>query len=135
MKKIVTISIGCLLSITAYSQVPFVTYETVPKTGQTNPNSYNQKRSPQGDYQTAAGYYYDNYSQKFKRIKIRVNSVSYYGQPQVYIKGIYNPQYNMWSDCNSQASKVSIQFDGESIVNNFEWKAQILNIGTIYFNN
>lgn len=135
MKKIATISIGCLLSVAAYSQVPFVSYEAVPRAGQTNSNSYNQQRQSQRDYQTTAGYYYDNYSQKFKRIKIRVNTVSYYGQPQVYIKGVYNSLYNMWTDCNNQASKVSIQLDGESIADNFEWKAQILNIGTIYFNN
>lgn len=133
MKKIATISIGCLLSIAAYSQVPFVSYEAVPRTGQPKSNTY--KQQSERDYQTTAGYYYDNYSQNFKRIKIRINSISYYGQPQVYIKGIYNSQYNMWSDCNNQASKVNIQFDGESIADNFEWKAQVLNIGTIYFNN
>lgn len=30
MKKIITISVGCLLSVAVYAQVPFVTYEAVP---------------------------------------------------------------------------------------------------------
>ena len=134
MKKITTVFIGCLLSVAAYSQVPFVTYEAVPINGQSN-NSYKEQPTQQQHYQTAAGYYYDSFAKDFKRIKIKINTSNVFGQPQVFLKGVYNAQYNMWSDYNNQASKVNFQFDGEDIANNFEWKAQIPNIGTIYFNN
>lgn len=134
MKKIAMTIFCCLLSVAAYSQIPFVTYENTPRNGQTNSNSYNRQQA-QPRYQIAAGYYYDSYSQNFKRIKIRINTASFYGQPQVYLKGVYNAQYNMWTDFNNQASKVDAYFDGEQIANNFEWKVQIPNIGTIYFNN
>lgn len=133
MKRFLITLAGALFSFIVYSQVPFVTYETVPNNGKQS--TYRQQQQSQPQYQTTAGYYYDNFTKDFKRIKIKINSISTYGQPQVYLKGIYNVQYNMWSDCNSQASKVNMQFDGETIANNFEWKAQVLNIGTIYFNN
>lgn len=133
MKKITIVCVSCLLSVAAYSQVSFVTYEAVPINEQSN-NSYKQQQAQPLHYQIAAGYYYDSFTEDFKRIKIKINTSSVYGQPQVFLKEIYNLQYNMWSDCNNQASKVNIQFDGEDIANNFEWKAQIPNIGTIYFN-
>lgn len=131
MNKIAIAFICGLFSLTSYSQVPFVHYETVPNNG--NSNVYNRQQS-QPHYQMAAGYYYDNYSQNFKRIKIKVNATSIYGQPQIYLKGIYNSQYNIWSDCDNKASKVDANLDGEVIANNFEWKVQALNIGIIYFN-
>lgn len=134
MKKLTTTLISCLLSVAAYSQIPFVTYEVVPNNGQTNSNSNNQPQS-QPRYQTTAGYYYDNYSKKFKRIKIKINATNSYGQPQVFLRGVYNSQYNMWSDCNNKAAKIDAYFDGETIANNFEWKVQAINLGTIYFNN
>lgn len=131
MKRLLTTLAGTLFSFIVYSQVPFVTYEAVPNDRQQN--TYRQQQQPQ--YQITSGYYYDNFTKAFKRIKIKINSTSTYGQPQVYIRSVYNAQYNMWSDCNNKASKVNIQLDGETISNSFEWKTQVLNIGTIYFNN
>ena len=155
MKKNVIAFIFCLVSLFSYSQVPFVSYQSVPlpeygTSSNRSSNQYQRERpsyqqqqpifqqqqqQQQPSYQATAGYYYDEYSRSTKRVKIKINSISAYGQPQVYLRGLYNSQLNSWSDCNIQASKVNSTFDGETTANNFEWKAQVANIGVIYFNN
>lgn len=133
MRKTLLTLVGCLFSFIAYSQVPFVTYEAVPNpqsnipinsnSSQVKTYEYQRDTRQQAKFQIVAGYHYDNYSQNFKRIKIRVNAINVYGQPQVYLRGVYNAQYDRWSNCNQQAAKVNSTFDEEVIVNNFEWKA------------
>ena len=152
MKKNVIAFIFCSLSLFSYSQVPFVSYQSVPQPqyGTSSSRSSNQyqreqpsyqqqqpifQQQQQPSYQAAAGYYYDEYSKSVKRVKIKINSTSAYGLPQMYLRGLYDSQLNSWSDCNIQASKVSATFDGEYMANNFEWKVQVANIGVIYFNN
>lgn len=63
--------ICCTLSLIAYSQVPLVRYHSIYE----NENSQTNNRQQQ-KYTTVAGYYYDSYTQRFKRIKIKVNSVN-----------------------------------------------------------
>jgi hypothetical protein len=141
MKKIILTFIGCFIALAAYSQVPYVQFQTVPQPTPNIGGSTNQPqlREPQfqtpppQQYQVTGGYYYDNYSKSYKRIKIKVNATNSYGQTQVYVRGIYNSQTNMWFDCNTIASKVTSYNDSEEVANNFEWKTRS-QLGTIYFN-
>ncbi|NDV83539.1 hypothetical protein [Bacteroides sp. 51] len=132
MKRITILLLGTLCSILVYSQVPFSTYESVPRNGQQTTPQY-QKKEVQ--FQTTAGYYYDSYSKDFKRIRIKINPVSNgYGGAVIYLRATYNSDYDVWAECNVQASKVEKYSDGDFFANRFEWKVQDRNVGTIYFN-
>lgn len=137
MKRLIISLFITFMGTILYSQAPFVQYQSVPrqgqKQGQTRTYNYQQQQQPR--FYTIAGYYYDTYSENFKRIRIKVNTVSNgYGRPAIYLRGVYNAMYDIWSDCNTLTTKVEAYLDGELIANNFEWKVQALNIGTIYFN-
>jgi hypothetical protein len=131
MKTIIITVLCSIYSIAAYTQVPFTYYTPM----ETQPN---QELQQQPRYELLAGYYLDNVTKNFKRIKIKVNAVkTYVGKVQVYLRGIYNSNIEMWSDCNNQAAMVSAYLDGKVIADNFEWKVTALMGGspmTIYFN-
>lgn len=148
MKKFFVCFALCFCSLASMGQVNFTEYITVPTppinvpTPSLRGNTYQQ---PQQQYQqnyqqptqkqtfpTIGGYYI--YNGKLKRIKIRVNGVSNFGQASVYLRSVYDNTYNMWNDCNTQAYKVDEAFDGEYLANNFEWKVSTNFYGTIYFN-
>ncbi|MCR6506242.1 hypothetical protein [Bacteroides muris (ex Fokt et al. 2023)] len=129
MKRVLIMLICCTLSLIAYSQVPLVRYHLIYE----NENSQTNNRQQQ-KYTTVAGYYYDSYTQRFKRIKIKVNSVNSFTGTIIYLKSIYLPEYERWmSEDGATASKVNAYLDGEDLANNFEWKINSSK-GIIYFN-
>lgn len=148
MKKILLILVAVVLSVATYSQVPLVDYKPVivpSKTTRSSGNgnqppfySVNPQRPMQENFVTVAAYYYDSNTQDYKRTKIKINPVKdYFGELEIYVRGVLdNSSYSArWHSCNNRASKVSAEFDGNMLANNFEWKAsggQM--IGTVYFN-
>lgn len=129
MKRILITVTICMLSLVAYSQVPLVTYRSIYE------NENSQINSQQQNYPTVAGYYYDNYAQRFKRIKIKINPVSSFTGTIIYLKAIYLPEYDRWMNQDGLvASKVNAYLDGESLASEFEWKVNSTTKGVIYFN-
>ena len=146
MKKAFLCSAFCLCSLASMGQVNFTEFITVPNyqvnsQGKLEPiqgspfqqGSTYQRSTTKQTFPVVGGYYVDS-NNKLKRVKIRVNGVSNLGQPSVYLRGVYNADYNMWNDCNTQAVKVVEVSDGEYLANNFEWKVSSQFYGTIYFN-
>lgn len=155
MKKIISTLAFVALSITTYSQVPLVEYKPVIINKSNSNRSYEYNRennngyfpnipsystpncSTAQNYQTVGAYFYDTSSQSFKRTKIKINLVrSYSGEIEIYVRGILDRSSyrESWRDCNNRAVKVNALFDKDIIVNNFEWKVEHTNWGTIYFN-
>lgn len=130
MKKILLTIVGCTLSFIAYSQVPLSSY--TPIYGGNTPNVNTQQRPE--NFENAAGYYYDNYARRFKRIKIKVNATQSFAGVVVYLKYSYNSNYERWiPEGDAIASKVNAYIDGEELASNFEWKVNS-SYGVIYFN-
>lgn len=151
MKKVISFLVFAALSTICYSQVPLVDYEPViierssNNTTRQNYNGYSLERQsysspaqPSGNrFQTIAAYYYDSRTQNWKRTKIKVNVVnSSLGGIDIYVRGFLDRSTYMdnWRDCNNRAFRVSNITDQEFIVNNFEWKVDRTDLGTIYFN-
>ena len=114
-------------SVFAFSQVPFVRYQSAEEV-------VKNRQEDQPVFQQTAGYYFDRSSQGFKRIKIKVNATSSFGLTSVYLRACYNSDTDQWFGLNTRAVKVSPYSDGKTLANNFEWKADAPYVGTIYFN-
>ncbi len=161
MKKIISILAFSVLSTVTYSQVPLVEYKPVIVGGSnSNNNSSNERnrgnsngyfpnvpsystpnRSTTQNYQTVGAYFFDTSSQSFKRTKIKINlRESYFGETEIYVRAVLDRSSyrENWRDCNNRAVKVSALQDDEIIVDNFEWKVELITLGatlgTIYFN-
>lgn len=145
MKQLITVLFICIFNMIC-AQVPFVEYQVVPNytfntNGQivpmsnTNPfgSTLQTKKNVNNNY-TIIGAYYIDLNNRLKRIKIQVNSTSYLSIQSVFLRGVYNNDYNSWSVCNTLASKIDPYMDGEYLANNFEWKVNNATYGTIYFN-
>lgn len=145
MKKKLFSLLSVLFSLSAYSQVPLVSYEpvrvetssSVRRNSYYNPYSdpYNVGRtsSPvQTNESTIVGYVFNPQTNNFKRAKIKVASV--YGA--LKITAIYNGKIQKWHSFNASAQKVGqiVGVDSELIRDNFEWKVSNTYVGTIYFN-
>ena len=81
--------ICCTLSLIAYSQGSSCSLSFDIRK---NENSQTNNRQQQ-KYTTVAGYYYDSYTPKVQRIKIKVNSVNSFTGTIIYLKSIYLPEY------------------------------------------
>lgn len=128
----------------ATAQIPFVEYQAVPDyqvnsqgalvpIESSTPLFQNNRTTKQGNFATIGGYTVTQ-SGKMKRVKIRVNHIILNGIEYAYLRGVQTQNPNMWSECNTPAVKVDEYSDSEFIVNNFEWKVDNAQYGTIYFN-
>lgn len=153
MKKKILSAAFCLLATTAMGQINLVSYHSVPRqmnytplpqfgsnpfhmhisTPRVNTNTQPETRQPEQSFPVIHAYYVDS-RHHLKHIKIKVNQVSICSFPAVFLRGVYEPDVNMWFDCNTMAAKVIASLDGEYMEDNFEWKAEHYKYGTIYFN-
>lgn len=153
MKKKILSAAFCLLATTAMGQINLVSYHPVPRqmnytplpqfgsnpfqmhisTPRVNTNTQPETRKPEQSFPVIHAYYVDSRHHR-KHIKIKVNQVSICSFPAVFLRGVYEPDVNMWFDCNTMAAKVIASLDGEYMEDNFEWKAEHYKYGTIYFN-
>ena len=114
----------CLYSTTALAQ--FATYQPLEEI-----------RSLQASpAQTVAGYIPTSHG--WVKVGLQVKSGEYSIQVVAY-KPNANSQYqfagqtNNWIRCNSAASSVSAYRDGQFAADNFDFKAHIQGLGTVYF--
>ncbi|MBD5272172.1 MAG: hypothetical protein HDS42_02715 [Bacteroides sp.] len=127
MKKIfILLSFFCGLSF--YSQAQFATYQPL--------DEVNQARANQA--QTIYGYV--STSKGWVRVSLRVvetkNSICVVGyKPNTNSSNSFatygNP--NNWISCQSWAENVSAYRDGQVAANNFDYRASVSGLGTVYF--
>lgn len=128
MKKIVLTCILGLYGIAGYAQ--FATYH----------NIYEEEEIQQTPAQTVYGYVPT--SKGWVRVTIRIkqvgNSVKVVGYKEKNTSrfaGAYATYgtSNPWRNCNTWADEVSVISDGKEVANNFDYKASITGLGTVYF--
>lgn len=128
MKKVLILIVLCSFGIGASAQ--FTTYHSS--------SAYEEAQS--APVQTTYGYLPT--SNGWVRISIRVKEtregilvVGYKEKDTSEYGGIFttygNP--NPWRNCQSWAEEVSVYFDGREVANNFDCKASISGLGTVYF--
>lgn len=128
MKKVLTLCAFALLTITAKAQ--FVTYES----------TYQQEEMRTAPAQKIQGYLKTNrgwvrINLKVKELSNSIRVVGYKEKNTSPYAGAYveygNPDH--WRTCNTQAEGLSVYSDGQTAVNNFDYKAYIPGLGTVYF--
>jgi hypothetical protein len=121
--KSILVVLGLSLAGTAFGQVELLEYKAVGVNNGAGNYQYwqpQQTQQPQPEYRIVGGYYYDRFANAYKRVKIKINSVSSYGQSQVYLRGVFNSSFNAWTNDNTAASKINAMIDGVAIANEFE---------------
>lgn len=128
MKKVLLTGVLCIGALTMAAQ--FVTYQNV----------YDLQEAREVPAQTVYGYFRVDNEWVRTAIKVKETSnsiyvVGYKEKETSRFAGAYvtygNP--SPWRSCNEQAQTVSVYSDGKEVAYNFDYKASIAGLGTVYF--
>lgn len=128
MKKFLTLSAFVFMALTANAQ--YVTYQS----------TYEQEELQEAPIQKIQGYLktskgWVRINLKVKELSNSIRVVGYKEKNTSQFAGAFaeygNPDH--WRNCNARAEGLSVFSDGQTAVNNFDYKAYISGLGTVYF--